>query len=131
MHIQLPEDLRGIQKVLVLQNPIIHQSAMSLEDGRGEGLLGSILLCVPGEQRQIEDQRHPVAIDEEQERQEGVHGRFGDDVRVEAVAEVDRVDVVTGIPPALASTCPKHTHKRREDRESGSLEDQKPWLLIL
>ena len=54
----------------------------------------SALLSIPSEQRQIEDQSNPVTVDEEKDGQEGLDGSFGDDVGVEAVAEVDRVDVV-------------------------------------
>lgn len=56
--------------------------------------LVGVLLDVPAKERQVEDQRHPVSVDKEQEGQESVDGNFGDDVGVEAVAEVDGVDVV-------------------------------------
>jgi hypothetical protein len=62
-----------------------------------------VLLSVPGQQRQIQDQGDPVSIDEEQESQEGVDSGFGDDVCVEAVAEIDGVDVVAGVKLACAS----------------------------
>lgn len=52
------------------------------------------LLRVPSKQGQVENQRNPVSVDKEQEGQESVDGDFRDDVRVEAVAEVNRVDVV-------------------------------------
>lgn len=52
------------------------------------------LLDVPSEERQVEDQREPVAVDKEQECQESVDGDFGKNVLVQAVAEIDRVDVV-------------------------------------
>ena len=55
---------------------------------------GDPLLDIPSQQRQVEDQGDPVAVDKEQEGYEPVDGDFGDDVRVEAVAEVDGVDVV-------------------------------------
>ena len=55
----------------------------------------NVLLCVPGNQRKVQNERQPVAVDEEQEGQESVDGGFGDNVGVEAVAEVDRVDVIT------------------------------------
>jgi hypothetical protein len=54
------------------------------------------LFCIESQQRQVEHQGQPVSVDEEQESQEGMYGGFGDDVSVEAVAEVDRVDVVAG-----------------------------------
>lgn len=53
-----------------------------------------ILLHVPGHERQVEDKRHPVAVDQEQDGQERVDTSLGDNVHVQAVAEVDRVDVV-------------------------------------
>jgi hypothetical protein len=53
-----------------------------------------VLLCVPGQERQVEDERHPVAVDQEQDSQESVDTGLRDDVHVEAVAQVDRVDVV-------------------------------------
>ena len=62
--------------------------------GRPRHIL-DVLLYVPGQERQVEDQRQPVPVDQEQEGQEAVHGGFRDDVGIEAVAKVDRVDVVT------------------------------------
>jgi hypothetical protein len=53
-----------------------------------------VLLCVPGQERQVEDKRHPVAVDQEQDSQESVDTGLGDDVHVEAVAQIDGVDVV-------------------------------------
>lgn len=44
-----------------------------------------------------------MAIDDEKEGQEGVHGGFGDDVGVETVAQVDRVDVITAFERAPVS----------------------------
>ena len=70
---------------------ILHPVSTSLLPS-GSGLYA--LLDVVSKQRQVEDQRQPVSVDQEQERQESVDGDFGDDVRVEAVAEVYRVDVV-------------------------------------
>lgn len=54
----------------------------------------NVLLCVPGQERQVEDERHPVAVDQEQNSEECVDTGLGDDVHVEAVAQIDRVDVV-------------------------------------
>ena len=62
---------------------------------RGEVVNRVLLLDVPREERQVEYQRDPVAVDKEEEGQEAVDGSFGDDVRVEPVAEIDGVDVVT------------------------------------
>lgn len=53
-----------------------------------------ILLNVEGQERQVQDKSNPVTVDEEQGGQESVDGGFGFDVGVEAVAQVDRVDVV-------------------------------------
>lgn len=52
------------------------------------------LLRVPCQQRDVEQQGNPVSIDQEERGQESVEAGLGDDVHVEAVAEVDRVDVV-------------------------------------
>lgn len=57
----------------------------------------SVLLRVECQQRQVEYDGDPVAVDDEQEGQEGVDGGFGDDVGVETVAEINGVDVVTGV----------------------------------
>jgi hypothetical protein len=54
-----------------------------------------VLLGVPGDQRQVEDKRQPVSVDKEQEGQESVDTGLRNDVGVEAVAKVNRVDVVT------------------------------------
>ena len=50
--------------------------------------------------------------DEEEERKEGVYSGFGDNVGVEAVAEVDGVDVVAGAKLACARR-PRCTPQRR------------------
>lgn len=55
---------------------------------------GDALLRIENKQRQVQDDSKPVSVDDEQEGQESVNGGFGDDVGVETVAEVDRVDVV-------------------------------------
>ena len=55
-----------------------------------------VLLAVPGQQRQVQNKCDPVPVDEEEESQECVDGGFGDDIGVEAVAEIDGVDIVTG-----------------------------------
>ena len=56
--------------------------------------ISSSLLSVPSNQWQVQEQRQPVAVDQEQYRQESVYTGFGHNVHVQAVAEVDRVDVV-------------------------------------
>jgi hypothetical protein len=53
-----------------------------------------ILLSVPSQKWQVQNERHPISVDEEEDSQEGVYGSFRDDVGVEAVAQIDRVDVV-------------------------------------
>lgn len=73
VYIQLAEDLGGIQEMSVVNN----------------------LLDVVAQERQVEDKRQPVSVDQEHESEESMDGGFGNDVGVEAVAEVDRVDVVT------------------------------------
>lgn len=52
------------------------------------------LVRIPSEERQIQDQRYPVAIDKEQEGEESMDGGFGNDVLVEVLAKVDGVCVV-------------------------------------
>lgn len=91
MDIQLAEDLSGIKEMGVVNDPVNAgqlKVKIHLE-------LGLILLDVPSQERKVENQRQPVAVDEEEEREETVDGSFGNDVGVEAVAEVDRVDIVT------------------------------------
>lgn len=73
MNVQLAEDLRGIQQVSVVND----------------------FLYVPCEQRQIQDQCHPVSVDKEQKGQETMYGGLRDDVGVKTVAEIYRIDVVT------------------------------------
>jgi hypothetical protein len=98
VHVELPEDLRGIEQVLVLEDPVIElvfarpycQSRYSRAGTRGM----YVLLRVPGQEGQVKDKRHPVAVDQEQDGQESVDTGLGDDVHVQAVAEIDRVDVV-------------------------------------
>lgn len=53
------------------------------------------LLDVPAKERQVENKRHPVSVDKEEEGQETVYGSLRDNVGVESVAEVNGVDVVT------------------------------------
>lgn len=60
MHVQLAEDLRGIQQMGVVND----------------------LVDIVSQERQVEDESDPVAIDQEQEGEEAVNGGFGDDVCV-------------------------------------------------
>ena len=53
-----------------------------------------VLLPIPSDQRQIQQQRQPIPVDQEERRQERVHAGLGDNVHVEAVAQVDGVEVV-------------------------------------
>jgi hypothetical protein len=62
----------------------------------------SLLLDIPKEQRKIKEQGYPITIDEEEERQDTVYGSFGNDVRVETVAEIDRVDIVAGLSEVVS-----------------------------
>ena len=69
----------------------------ALRETRPSGTLYS-LLRIPGKQWQVQDERDPVSIDEEEDSEERVNRGLGDDVCVEAVAEVDRVNVVAASP---------------------------------
>ena len=89
--VELAEDLGGIQEMRVVDYPAAGQRRCLL---LFPPIRIDLLLGVPSEQRQVEDQGDPVSVDKEQECQEPVDGDFRDDVRVEAVAEVNRVDVV-------------------------------------
>lgn len=73
MNIEFPEDLRSVQQVCVIE----------------------YFLNVESQKRQVEQKRNPIPIDKEEEGQEAMDGSFGNNVCVEAVAEVDGVDVVT------------------------------------
>jgi hypothetical protein len=53
-----------------------------------------ILLSVPSQKWQVQNERHPVSVDEKEDSQEAMYGSFRNDVGVEAVAEIDWVDVV-------------------------------------
>jgi hypothetical protein len=92
MDIQLPEDFGGVQQMLVLEDPVMCQS-LKLRWCRANGL--SSLLCIERQQGQIQKQGYPVSVDQEQESQECVYGGFWDDVGVQAVAKIDRIDIVT------------------------------------
>jgi len=58
-------------------------------------LVVKYLLRIPRQERKVEENRKPVTVDQEKYGEKSVDGGFGDDVGVEAVAEVDGVDVVT------------------------------------
>lgn len=57
-------------------------------------MIENILFPIPSHQWQIQQQRQPVPVDQEERREECVDAGFRHDVHVEAVAEVDGVDVV-------------------------------------
>ena len=100
--VERPEDFRSIQKVRIVQNPMVSMSVLlSLSpnmSGGGEdrhGKLENILLDVEQHKRQVQNQGHPITVDKEQRSEESVDTGFGDDVGVQAVAKVDRVNIVT------------------------------------
>jgi hypothetical protein len=108
VHIELAEDLSRVEQVLVLVDSVYPVLAAVVPRGVSHPMpshpivcvyecereIESSLLSVPRNQRQIQQQRQPVAIDQEQYRQERVDAGFGHNVGVQAVAEVDGVDVV-------------------------------------
>jgi hypothetical protein len=96
VHVQLPENLSSVKKMLVFKDP-----ALALVEFAFRGAIHGreyiyVLLAVPSEKRDVEQDGNPVPVDKEQECQKGVDGGFGNDVSVEAVAEVNWVDVVAG-----------------------------------
>jgi len=96
MNVQLPENLCCVEQVVLLENPA------SVSPSPFTPGWSHILLSVPSQEGQVEYKRNPVPIDKEEEGQESVDGGLGDDVGVQAVAEVDRVNVVTGAKLACA-----------------------------
>lgn len=53
------------------------------------------LLSIVSNKRQIQKQRQPISIYQEKEGEKGLNSGFGDNVRVEAIAEIDGIDIVT------------------------------------
>ena len=53
------------------------------------------LLRIVSQQGQIEDQSDPVEVDCEENGKKGVYSGFRDDVGIESVTQIDRVDIVT------------------------------------
>ena len=101
MHIELAEDLGRIQQVLVIVDPVpgkawLADMSITRRESAAASVGHNVLLGVEGQQRQVQHDRQPVAIDHEEEGQESMNGGFRDNVGVETVAEIDRVDVVTG-----------------------------------
>jgi hypothetical protein len=114
MHIQLPEDLGRVQKMRVVNNPMFGQHQLQVLFPM---LRLYALLDIVSKERQVEDQRKPVSVDQEQEGEESVDGDFGNDVRVQAVAEVDGVDVVATRTNALASHRMNGSERRQQRRD--------------
>lgn len=63
--------------------------------GRGVRKGQDTLFDIEGQERQVESNGQPVAINDEEEGEEGVDGRLGHDIRIEAVAQINGIDVVT------------------------------------
>lgn len=79
---------------------------LSVPRGRFRGVRehqDHVLLRIKCQQRQVQHNRNPVSIDDKQEGQEPMDRGFGDNVGVQTVAEVNRVDVVTTFPHESAS----------------------------
>lgn len=95
MYVQLPEDLRRVQEMLVVIDPVVLASACITPNPVTEHKCGHPLLRVECQEWQIEHNGQPIAVDDEQERQERMDGGFGNDIGIQAVTEVDRVDIVT------------------------------------
>lgn len=102
--VQLAEDLGSIQQVGVVDDPR-GKSAFSNSATNRRVQEGNVLLDVVGYERQVQDQRYPVSVDQEHKGQESMDGSFGDDVGVETVAEVNGVDIVAVEVAMLASNC--------------------------
>lgn len=66
------EDLGGIEQMVVLVDSI----------------------GVPSKQGHIDQETEPVAVDEEQNSQQRLNGRFRENVVVQSVAEINGIDVV-------------------------------------
>ena len=94
--VQRPENLGRVEKVRIVKNPRRgHQLAIRGGDLRlGRALESDILLDIERKQGQVQDQGDPVTVDQEESSEQSMNGSLGDDVGVEAVAEVDRVDIV-------------------------------------
>lgn len=113
MHVQLAENLSSVQQVLVLVDPVTPQVSFLLrllwELGGATGC--DVLLRIEGQERQVEQDGEPVTVDDEEEGQEGVDGSFRDDIGVETVAQVDRVDVVAVREGARVSDIPRRARE--------------------
>lgn len=92
MNVQLAEDFSGVQQVDVIKDPKYVSTVGSIAPCMWHWWC--LLLRIPDKQRQVQDQRQPVAIDQEHNSQETMDGSLRDNVGVQAVAKVNRVDVV-------------------------------------
>jgi len=72
VYIQLSEDLSSVKKVGIVHN----------------------LLDIPPQQGSVEDYGNPISVNEKEEGKEAVYGSLGYDVRVQSVAELNRVDII-------------------------------------
>lgn len=106
MDIEFSEDLSRVQQMRVVKNSglsvslALYTRRISLACWAGRSTratLKTILFYVESDERQVEQERNPVPVDEEEQGQEAVNGGFGNDVRVQTVAKVDRVNVITVI----------------------------------
>jgi hypothetical protein len=62
MNVQFPEDFRRVEKMLVLKDPF-HKVSFAPYTRNEQW---SLLLRVPRQERQIQEQSQPVSVDEEQ-----------------------------------------------------------------
>jgi hypothetical protein len=58
----------------------------------------NVLFNVKSQKRQVKQKCHPIPIDKEQESQKAMNRSFRDNVRIETVAKIDRVNVITIFP---------------------------------
>lgn len=56
-----------------------------------------LLFRIPSQEGKVQQYRNPVTINQKENCEEGMNGSLGDDVGVEAVAEVNGIDIVTEI----------------------------------
>ena len=103
MDVELPEDLCRIKEMLVLENPTVRTNVRRTSTQQSVCYI-SVLLCVVSHERQVQENGKPVSVDHEEEGQDGMYGGFGDDVGVEAIAQIDRVNIITTIRE-LISRC--------------------------
>ena len=109
VYIQLSEDLRGVKEVGVVQysmtrlaSPHNNQNYHHANHDAWDLWQCNILICgknvllrVESQERQVENQCHPVTIDNEEDGHKAMNSGLWDDVGVETVAEIDRIDVIT------------------------------------